>query len=104
MVVESEQISFLGGRRRMVIPATALDRIRRELATIQRGGLTPSAMRSTIDVGFYVASGQPIVVQLCPIPINNEPLQCFRPFELGTVAQTIYLKVRGSRFEDHAEM
>ena len=104
VAVESDQISFLWGRRRMVIPTAALDRIRRGMATIQRAWLAPSAIRSTINVGFSLANGEPIVVQLCPIPIHDEPLHYFRPFELGAIAQSIDLKIRGARLENHVEM
>lgn len=103
VAVESEQISFLRGQRRMVIPTAALDRIRRGMATIQRGWLAPSAIRSTINLGFSSADGEPTVVQLCPVPIHDEPLHYFRPFELGAIAQTIDLKIRGARLEDHVE-
>jgi hypothetical protein len=104
VAVESERISFLSGRRSMVIPTADLDRIQRGTATIQRGWLAPSAVRPTIDLGFTVADDEPIVVQLCPIPINQEPVHYFRPFELGAIAQTIDLAIRGARLEDHVEM
>ena len=104
VAVESEQILFLWGRRRMVIPTAALDRIRRGMATIHRAWLAPSAIRSTINLEFSLANGKPIVVQLCPIPIHDEPRHYFRPFELGAIAQSIDLKIRGARLENHVEM
>ena len=104
VAVESERISFLSGRRSMVIPTADLDRIRRGTATIPRGWLVPSVTRSTIDLSFALADGKSIVVQLCPVPIDHEPLHYFRPFELGVIAQTIDLAIRGARREDRVEM
>ena len=104
VAVESDRISFVSGRRRMVIPTANLDRIRRGTATIQRGWLVPAAIRSTIDLGFIVADREPIVVRLCPIPINQEPRHYLRPFELGVIAQTVDLAIRGERLDAHVEM
>ena len=100
VAVESERISFLSGRRSMVIPTADLDRIRRGTATIPRAWLAPSVTRPTIDLGFALADGESIVVQLCPVPIDQEPLHYFRPFELGVIAQAIDLAIRGARRED----
>lgn len=103
LAVESERISFLSKRRSMVLPTADLDRIRRGTATIPRGYNGPLVTRSTIDLEFILADGERIVVQLCPIPIQKEPRHYLRPSELGVIAQTIDLAVRGGRCEDQAE-
>lgn len=99
LAVESDRISFLSGRRSMVVPTAGLDRIRRGTATIPSGFNGPLITRSTIDLGFALADGEVIVVQLCPIPIDQEPRQHLRPFELGVIAQKIDLAIRSARPE-----
>ena len=104
LAVDSERIMFLSRRRSMVLAAADLDRIRRGTGTIPRVYNVPSAIRCTIDLSFSVDHGETIVVQLCPIPVDPEPLHFFRPSELGVIAQTIDLAIRGARREDQMEM
>lgn len=104
VAVDSERIWFLSRRRSMVLATADLDRIRRGTATIPRGYNVPSAIRSSIDLSFSADGGETIVVQLCPIPIDQEPLHFFRPSELGVIAQSIDLAIRGAHREDQMEM
>lgn len=71
---------------------------------IERAWLAPALIRSTIDLEFAMADREPIVVQLCPIPIGQERLHYFRPFELGAIAQTIDQAIRGAHLEEHMEL
>ena len=104
VAVDSERIMFLSRRRSMVLATADLDRIRRGTGTIPRGYNVPSAIRSTIDLSFSVDGGDSIVVQLCPIPIDQEPLHFFRPSELGVIAQSIDLAIRGAHREDQMDV
>ena len=99
LAAEAERISFLSKRRSMVFPTATLDRIRRGTATIPSGYNGPLITRSTIDLSFSVADGEAIVVQLCPIPINEEPRHFFRPAELGIIAETLDRAIRGARID-----
>lgn len=103
VAAESERISFLSKRRSIVLPTGDLDRIRRGTATIPGGYNGPLITRSTIDLEFTLADGERITVQLCPMPIHDEPRHYFRPSELGVIAETIDLAIRGARREDQTE-
>jgi hypothetical protein len=94
LAVDEQRISFVSRQRSMVIPTSDLDRIRRGTATIWRGQ-APALNRSTIDLEFTAGDGELIVVQLCPIPIEQEQRHYFRPTELGVIAATIDLALRG---------
>ena len=104
VAVGAGRISFISGRRRMVLRVDDVVRIRRGSATVMQWGNAPTLIRSSIDLSFTQADGETVIVQLCPIPINDEPLHFFRPFELRPFAESIDLAMRGARPGDHMDV